>query len=56
MADPGPRYLAEPVKRVLRLSTWTICHANQIREGDAGLKIVSHEASSVHVRMPGRRN
>ena len=40
------RVLAELEKKVLWLSSWTIHHANHIRESTDGLKVGGHQASS----------
>src|SRR2546423_7809825 len=40
------RILAELEKKVLWLSSWTIHHANHIRESGDGLKVGGHQASS----------
>ncbi|HVL72607.1 MAG TPA: transketolase [Beijerinckiaceae bacterium] len=46
MTDPRLPYLAELEKKVLWLSTWTIHHANHLRESRDGLKVGGHQASS----------
>jgi pyruvate dehydrogenase E1 component len=49
MADSNPRELAilrELEKKVLWLASWTIHHANHIRENVDGLKVGGHQASS----------
>ena len=38
--------LGELEKKVLWLSSWTIHHANHIRESADGLKVGGHQASS----------
>src|SRR5438309_1818810 len=38
--------LAELEKKVLWLASWTIHHANHLREGADGLKVGGHQASS----------
>ena len=38
--------LAELERKVLWLSTWTIHHANHLREHEDGLKVGGHQASS----------
>src|SRR3954464_8764030 len=40
------RILAELEKKVLWLSSWTIHHANHIRESNDGVKVGGHQASS----------
>src|SRR5215212_6758671 len=40
------RILAELEKKVLWLSSWTIHHANHIRESNNGVKVGGHQASS----------
>src|SRR6266404_3438152 len=40
------KILAELEKKVLWLSSWTIHHANHIRESGDGLKVGGHQASS----------
>jgi len=45
MTAPLP-ILAELEKKVLWLSTWTIHHANHVRESEDGLKVGGHQASS----------
>src|SRR3954447_25076941 len=40
------KILAELEKKVLWLSSWTIHHANHIRQGTDGLKVGGHQASS----------
>ncbi|WP_349371767.1 transketolase [Salinarimonas sp.] len=44
--DPRLPYLAELEKKLLWLSTWTIHHANHLRESADGLKVGGHQASS----------
>src|SRR3954447_18885389 len=44
--DAGIRILSELEKKVLWLSSWTIHHANHIREASDGLKVGGHQASS----------
>jgi pyruvate dehydrogenase E1 component len=46
MTDPRLPYLAELEKKILWLSTWTIHHANHVRESVDGLKVGGHQASS----------
>ncbi len=46
---PGPvdlSILAELERKVLWLATWTIHHANHLRENDDGVKVGGHQASS----------
>ena len=43
---PTSRILAELEKKVLWLSSWTIHHANHLRESADGLKVGGHQASS----------
>ena len=50
-APPNPtadelRLLGELEKKVLWLASWTIHHANHVRESDDGLKVGGHQASS----------
>src|SRR6201988_3878713 len=40
------RILGELEKKVLWLASWTIHHANHLREHDDGLKVGGHQASS----------
>jgi len=40
------KILAELEKKVLWLSSWTIHHANHLRESNDGLKVGGHQASS----------
>src|SRR5215211_5298418 len=40
------RVLDELEKKVLWLASWTIHHANHVRESDDGLKVGGHQASS----------
>src|SRR5713226_4139997 len=40
------KILTELEKKVLWLSTWTIHHANHLRESGDGLKVGGHQASS----------
>src|SRR5256884_1420422 len=42
----GLRILAELEKKVLWLASWTIHHANHLRESSDGLKVGGHQASS----------
>jgi pyruvate dehydrogenase E1 component len=42
----GLRILAELDKKVLWLASWTIHHANHLRESSDGLKVGGHQASS----------
>src|SRR4051812_23212121 len=44
--DPRLPYLSELERKVLWLSTWTIHHANHLRESADGLKVGGHQASS----------
>src|SRR3954465_8735722 len=44
--DAELRILGELEKKVLWLSSWTIHHANHIREASDGLKVGGHQASS----------
>src|ERR1700758_4255862 len=44
--DPHLSILSELEKKVLWLATWTIHHANHVRESDDGLKVGGHQASS----------
>jgi pyruvate dehydrogenase E1 component len=45
--SPGElRILAELEKKVLWLASWTIHHANHLRENDDGVKVGGHQASS----------
>jgi pyruvate dehydrogenase E1 component len=46
LTDADLRILAELEKKVLWLSSWTIHHANHIRESTDGLKVGGHQASS----------
>jgi pyruvate dehydrogenase E1 component len=46
MTDSRLPYLAELEKKILWLSTWTIHHANHVRESADGLKVGGHQASS----------
>ncbi|MEA2871861.1 MAG: pyruvate dehydrogenase component, partial [Hyphomicrobiales bacterium] len=46
ITDAELRILAELEKKVLWLSSWTIHHANHIRESGDGLKVGGHQASS----------
>ncbi len=46
MTDPRLPFLAELEKKILWLSTWTIHHANHVRESEDGLKVGGHQASS----------
>ena len=41
--------LAELERKVLWLATWTIHHANHLRENADGLKVGGHQASSASV-------
>src|SRR6201997_4296379 len=45
-ADDQLAVLDELEKKVLWLATWTIHHANHVRESDDGLKVGGHQASS----------
>ncbi|HEX8168259.1 MAG TPA: transketolase [Beijerinckiaceae bacterium] len=44
--DPRLPYLAALERKVLWLSTWMIHNANHLRQGDDGLKVGGHQASS----------
>src|SRR3954471_1776441 len=44
--DPRLPYLSELERKVLWLSTWTIHHANHLRDSADGLKVGGHQASS----------
>src|SRR2546423_13221675 len=46
ITDADLKTLAELEKKVLWLSSWTIHHANHIRESSDGLKVGGHQASS----------
>src|SRR2546421_1661701 len=46
ISDAELKILAELEKKVLWLSSWTIHHANHIRESGDGLKVGGHQASS----------
>src|SRR6266498_3144124 len=46
IADADLKILAELEKKILWLSSWTIHHANHIRESGDGLKVGGHQASS----------
>jgi pyruvate dehydrogenase E1 component len=46
ITDADLRILAELEKKVLWLSSWTIHHANHLRESTDGLKVGGHQASS----------
>jgi pyruvate dehydrogenase E1 component len=46
ISDADLKILAELEKKVLWLSSWTIHHANHIRESTDGLKVGGHQASS----------
>src|SRR2546421_3670891 len=46
ISDADLKTLAELEKKVLWLSSWTIHHANHIRESSDGLKVGGHQASS----------
>src|ERR1041384_3931155 len=46
MTEAELRILGELEKKVLWLSSWTIHHANHIRESPDGLKVGGHQASS----------
>ena len=46
MPDTELKILTELEKKVLWLSTWTIHHANHLRESGDGLKVGGHQASS----------
>src|SRR5271154_580960 len=46
LTSAGLKILAELEKKVLWLSSWTIHHANHIRENADGLKVGGHQASS----------
>src|SRR3989440_11367390 len=46
ISDADLKTLAELEKKVLWLSSWTIHHANHLRESPDGLKVGGHQASS----------
>jgi pyruvate dehydrogenase E1 component len=46
MTDPRLAHLAELERKILWLSSWTIHHANHVRENLDGLKVGGHQASS----------
>lgn len=46
MPDPRLACLAELERKILWLSSWTIHHANHVRENLDGLKVGGHQASS----------
>ncbi len=46
ISDNDLKILAELEKKVLWLSSWTIHHANHVRESSDGLKVGGHQASS----------
>jgi pyruvate dehydrogenase E1 component len=46
MSDPRLACLAELERKILWLSSWTIHHANHVRENLDGLKVGGHQASS----------
>ena len=46
MPDPRLPVLAELERKILWLSTWTIHHANHVRDSSDGLKVGGHQASS----------
>src|SRR5882757_10965852 len=46
ISDNDLKILAELEKKVLWLSSWTIHHANHLREATDGLKVGGHQASS----------
>src|SRR5882757_192990 len=46
ISDNDLKILAELEKKVLWLSSWTIHHANHLRESSDGLKVGGHQASS----------
>src|SRR3954449_9484937 len=46
ITEANLRILAELEKKVLWLSSWTIHHANHIRESNDGVKVGGHQASS----------
>src|SRR2546430_6042312 len=46
ITDAELRILGELEKKVLWLSSWTIHHANHVRESTDGLKVGGHQASS----------
>src|ERR1044072_3657877 len=46
ISDNDLKILAELEKKILWLSSWTIHHANHIREASDGLKVGGHQASS----------
>src|ERR1044072_3564835 len=46
ISDNDLKILAELERKVLWLSSWTIHHANHVRESADGLKVGGHQASS----------
>ena len=46
MSDPRLPILSELERKILWLSTWTIHHANHVRQSGDGLKVGGHQASS----------
>src|SRR5262245_46802293 len=46
LTEADLKILAELEKKVLWLSSWTIHHANHLRESVDGLKVGGHQASS----------
>src|SRR5262245_66162994 len=46
ISDADLKILAELEKKVLWLASWTIHHANHLRESVDGLKVGGHQASS----------
>ena len=46
ISDNDLKILAELEKKVLWLSSWTIHHANHLRDSADGLKVGGHQASS----------
>jgi pyruvate dehydrogenase E1 component len=46
MSDPRLKYLEALAKKTLWLSSWTIHHANHLRDNDDGVKVGGHQASS----------
>ncbi len=43
------RILAELERKVLWLASWTVHHANHLRDNSDGLKVGGHQASSASV-------
>ena len=52
---PDPAILAALERKVLWLSTWTIHHANHLRENADGLKVGGHQASCASLADPHDR-